>query len=252
MSDSVNNTPNLSGLGDTLALLTAVGKASANFRPLPRTATGQVGKDRKFQYAPYHKVVECIKPQLTEQNVSFVQILHNDNPSVACLTLVVSCPDGSLTSNLVFSKNPDIKLFGADVTYHKRYQLTSFFGLEGDPDADDFETPQVEIKPATVKAEADKEVTPTKTEPVTAKETTPVAKSPEPVKAAPSKDNRTVNEKLTDALKQLTWKISPDLDNFCKENSEVFPDFTSAAKLTAEQKEKLYKLLVEKKNVAPF
>ena len=42
--------------GAMTKLYAALGNAMANFPDLPRTATGQISKDRKFQYAPYHKV----------------------------------------------------------------------------------------------------------------------------------------------------------------------------------------------------
>ena len=241
--------------GAMTKLYAALGNAMANFPDLPRTATGQISKDRKFQYAPYHKVVRCIKPSLAEQAVMFVQPLHSEEDGMVSITLLVTGHGAAISSTLKFKKNDDVKLFGADCTYHKRYQLTSFFGLEGDPDADDFDHSMVESS-----AKVSKPV-PAKSEPAKAAPAKPVETKDEGQAkdvAAPAdssskvqEDTRPISAKLTDAMKQLVWKME-DFDKFCKENSEEFPGFVSAAKLPPEGKQKLYDLLVAKKGVAPF
>ena len=241
--------------GAITKLYGALGVAMANFPDLPRTATGQVGKDRKFQYAPYHKVVRCIKPSLAAEGLMFIQPIHTEEDGIASITLIVTGHGAAISSTLKFKKNDDVKLFGADCTYHKRYQLTSFFGLEGDPDADDFDDSVVESstkvsKPVPVKSE------PAKAAPAKSVETKDEGQAKDAATATDSspkvqEDTRPISAKLTDAMKQLVWKME-DFDKFCKENSEEFPGFVSAAKLPPEGKQKLYDLLVAKKGVAPF
>lgn len=237
--------------GSINKLYEAIGKASVNFPALPRTATGQVGKDRKFQYAPFHKVVACIKRPLAEQGVTFIQPLHTTEQGRVSLTLVVAGYGAAITSTLTFKQDTDPKVFGADTTYHKRYQLTSFFCLEGDPDADDFEDDVIERK--AIPAEEKVVVKPAandKTEALATKQeaTTPVEKSTEEALKA---DKRPVGEKLTDAMKQLVWKMK-DFDDFCRGYPEEFPDFHSAARLPPDKQQRLYELLVIHKGVAPF
>lgn len=245
-------------------LYEAIGKASAKFPDLPRTATGQVGKDRKFQYAPYHKVVRCIKPDLAEQGVTFLQPLHTEEDGKVSITLIVAGHGAVIASTLKFDKSPDVKVFGADSTYHKRYQLTAFFGLEGDPDADDFDDSVSEV---TAKVSKPVQIEPKRAESAPAKtvevkrestvennaapETRTEAKEASGTSKEVQKDTRSIGEKLTDAMKQLAWKME-DFDKFCKEYPEEFPDFVSAAKLPPAGKIKLYEMLVLYKKVAPF
>src|SRR5687767_6917774 len=137
-------------------LYDAIGRASAVFPDLPRTATGRIGKngERSFQYAPYHKVVKCIRGTLADNGVSFMQPIHTEEDGKVSITLLVCGHGAAITSTLKFVQSNDPKVFGADTTYHKRYQLTSFFGLEGDPDADDFETDVAEVASKTAKSAA--------------------------------------------------------------------------------------------------
>lgn len=241
-------------------LYAAVGQASSKFPDLPRTATGQVGKDRKFQYAPYHKVVRCIKPSLAEQGVTFLQPLHTEEDGKVSITLIVAGHGAVIASTVKFDKNSDVKVFGADTTYHKRYQLTAFFGLEGDPDADDFEdsvletqakiskTPQAEPK-RTVAAET--KIVENTSKPATENDSSSVRNEEAPKTNGVQKDTRSIGEKLTDAMKQLNWKMD-NFDAFCKEYPSEFPNFVSAAKLPPEGKIKLYEMLTIHKGVAPF
>lgn len=235
-------------------LYDAIGAASVEFPPLPRTATGQVGKDRKFKYAPYHKVVQCIKRPLAEKGVSFIQPIHTEQDGKVSVTLIVTGHGAAIESTLVFKQDSDPKVLGADITYHKRYQLTSFFGLEGDPDADDFEDDVIERKAVVVeKPVAAKPAEADKAEVVASKpEAAKVESKTEPsAEAAMKADKRPIGEKLTDAMKQLVWKMK-DFDAFCKEHREEFPDFVSAARLPPEKQQRLYELLVLHKGVVPL
>lgn len=245
--------------GNLVNLYAAIGKAAAVFPDLPKTATGQAGT-RKFQYAPYHKVVACIKKPLTDNGVWFVQPLHTEDNGIVSITLLVFGHGGTIASTLKFKQNEDPKVFGADCTYHKRYQLNSFFGLEGDPDADDYDSSVVETtakvsKPVQAESKPAEKPTAKSMEvanEVKTKDVKVATESSETPKASEvQKDIRPIGQKLTDAMKQLVWKME-DFDAFCKEHSSEFPGFISAAKLPPEGKQKLYDMLVLHKGVAPF
>lgn len=248
-------------------LYAAIGLATVAFPDLPRTATGQVGKDRKFKYAPYHKVVKCIRVPLATQGVTFMQPLHTEVDGKVSVTLLVTGFGALIASTLKFTQDEDPKIFGANATYYKRYQLTNFFGLEGDPDADDFDDVDVATQAAISKTIQSKPGTaaPTKVEAVVTANEQNVAKAEvaKPAEERPAKveetvnakaiakDTRSIGDKLTDAMKQLNWKM-PDFDTFCKEYPEDFPGYISASKLPADGKIKLYEMLVLKRGVAPW
>jgi hypothetical protein len=147
-----------------------------------------------------------------------------------------------------FAASSDPKKFGADSTYYRRYQLTSFFGLEGDPDADDFEDPVSEVKEIPVekvvaKADGPRAVT----EPKQPSDNVGSRDIPSKKTEVP----KSINDALIGAMKQLDW----DMDNmnaFCREFPQHFPNFVKATALSEVGKATLLTLLGEHKKVAPF
>jgi hypothetical protein len=233
--------------GETSKLFDAIGTAMSAFKPLPRTATGSIAKGHTFQYAPLRKVVECIKTDLAKNSVSFMQALHTDGSNCA-VTLIVAGHGASITSTFCFPASNDPKKFGADSTYYRRYQLTSFFGLEGDPDADDFEDPVSSVQEIPVeKVVAKREEPATVTEPVKGgdkpRDSNPPAKKTEVPK--------NINDALMSAKAQLGWNMD-NINDFCREFPQHFPNFVSATKLNEVGKATLLTLLGEHKKVAPF
>jgi hypothetical protein len=233
--------------GDTAKLFEAVGKAMNKMRPLPRTATGSIAKGHTFQYAPLRKVVECIKADLHSEGVSFMQALHTDDNNCA-VTLIVGGHGASVTSTFCFPSSNDPKKFGADSTYYRRYQLTSFFGLEGDPDADDFEDPVSSVQEIPVEKVVAKEpVKEVKNEVAKESDKTPHQNKP----ANSNKVPASVNDALIGAMKQLGWSMD-DMNAFCREFPQHFPNFVKATALSEVGKATLLTLLGEHKKVAPF
>lgn len=233
--------------GDTSKLFEAVGKAMHKMRPLPRTATGKLTRDHEFKYAPLRKVVECIKTDLHTEGVSFMQALHTDGDRCA-VSLIVAGHGGSVTSMFSFAASSDPKKFGADSTYYRRYQLTSFFGLEGDPDADDFEDPVSEVKETPVeKAVAKRE------EPKEVVQPQQTSDKPRVADITPKKTEavKSINDALIGAMKQLNWSMD-EMNAFCREFPQHFPNFVKATALSDIGKATLLTLLGEHKGVAPF
>lgn len=273
MTDNTfNPTTSLLTYGDMLAvfkLYDAIGKASAEFADVPKNTAGQYG-NQKFSYAPYHVLRKCIVPALTKYGVSVMQPTHTEGDKVA-VTLIVSGHDAAISSTILFKADQtgkdrysqevkfDVQLFGREHTYWRRYQLQSFFCLEGDKDADDPPDTVVSAPSTGTGARMDTGVSASKgpvSKPIVA--TGAGAESPKESKASVAgntvadSDKRSVNEKLLDAKKQLNWEIPKDFDAFAKEHIEEFPDYVTATKMTNEHKTTMWRLLVEHKGVAPF
>jgi hypothetical protein len=240
--------------GDTAKLFEAVGKAMNKMRPLPRTATGSIAKGHTFQYAPLRKVVECIKADLHSEGVSFMQALHTDGSNCA-VTLIVGGHGASVTSTFCFPSSNDPKKFGADSTYYRRYQLTSFFGLEGDPDADDFEDPVPEPEKAPVEKQVAKDAVPAaksvavQESSKSASENKPVEKTKEIPYYAPV--TKSVNDALINAMKQLNWTME-NMNEFCRSRTDLFPNFVKATALSESSKATLLVTLNKQFELAPF
>lgn len=264
---SETNTNNVVFYGEpasVFALYQAIGKAQSEFKDIPKNKAGQFG-NQKFDYAPYHVIRKCILPALTENGVAIMQPTHTEGEKVA-VTLIVSGHGAAISSTIVFDKNQtgtdrftkevkfDVQLFGREHTYWRRYQLQSFFCLEGDKDADDpSEAVPNEPKPEASKRVATEKAAERKADAVVAEAKKPdnAGKASVERTAVNSGDSRSINEKLMDAKKQLKWEMS-DFDAFCHENITSFPGFISALKMTSEEKLTLYNLLVETKGVAPY
>ncbi len=268
MSDEENklaNDGNIKYYGqpeDMFKLYQAIGKAQSEFLPLPKKQAGQYG-NQKFDYAPYHVIRKCILPALTANGVSVMQPTHSENGQVA-VTLIVSGHGAAINSTILFEKNQtgqdrftkevkfDVQLFGREHTYWRRYQLQSFFCLEGDKDADDLvedvptETKHQASKPAAARAPAESKANvvvaaPTKPVDVAA----PGAKG-QTVTEKLSSDTRSVNQKLTDAMKALKWSMD-DFSKLINDNLDRFPGYLGdVLKMTSDEKNTLYSILVEK------
>ena len=160
----------------------------------------------------------------------------------------------------------DVQLFGREHTYWRGYQLQSFFCLEGDKDADDpIEAPKPEHKnletsaPIAAKKPVNQKPVETSTE-EKQPDAAPVRDEAAVVERAETSvpnhrneaDKRTANERLLDAKKQLNWEIPKDFDTFAKEHIDKFPGYVTATKMSNDQKEVMWNLLVEYKNVIPF
>lgn len=270
MNDSLQflETPVSEGPAALTKLYEALYKVRAELPALPKTATGYVGK-REIQYAPYRKVWDCIKTAVAKHGITVLQPLHSEDAETASITLIIAGHGAAIHSRLSFKRHADIKEFGAEVTYNKRYQLTSFFCLEGDPDADDYDVaessnsnPVREVVPDSAQLQKRaNEPTPrhsggpngngkSSSEPASSGD----AVSPAPKAAkdtAKASAPRSIGDRLTDVKQQLGWELS-DFEDFCKKFPEDFPNFVSVIKLPAPQKEKLLELVVKHTGAAPF
>lgn len=115
-------------------LFSAIGACQSEFPALPKSAKGQAGGGR-FNYVPLDQVIEGMKPQLKEYGVSYSQLLHSEDKESA-LTLVVAGHGALVSTTFKFARDRNPQDAGKQVTYYRRYQLLSFFGIVGDQDAD--------------------------------------------------------------------------------------------------------------------
>jgi len=270
--------------GDPTKLYEELAKAQAEFLPVPKASTGQVG-NQKFKYAGYAKLMRCVRPALSAHGIIILQPLHS-REDLAVTTTILAGHGASIVSSFSFKSDfskkdkngvvtDDPQEFGRHHTYYRRYQLQAMLGLEGDADADDL--PDVNEEPAQYKepkrdpttgeavpAKAPKELGTGKPaqdsaekKPVAAKEskTNGSAKSSEPSTASsekkePAQSVKTLTELITMGMKQLNWKVA-DVRSFYTENVDP-AGFDKADNLTVDQRKALFDKMVELKDVTPF
>lgn len=259
--------------GDPTKLYTELALAATEFRPVPKKNQGQAG-NKAFKYAGYATIMRCIRPALSAHGIAVIQPLHWRN-HMAITTTIIAGHGASISCSFAFKSDftkkqsngvvDDPQEFGRCHTYYRRYQLQAMLGLEGDADADDL--PDVNEEP-TQFSEAPKEkpasspkASPVASAPTTVPEkvapvaTKPESDSPKPsngsaVKASAGETNKSLNELLTMAMKELKWQME-DLRTFFKEHVDE-KGIDKVNNLTVEQKSKLMDQLVKLKGVTPF
>lgn len=277
--------------GDASKLYEELAKASANFLPVPRSNTGQVGQ-QKFKYAGYAKLMRCVRPALSAHGISLLQPLHwRDGKAIT--TTILAGHGATVQSSFAFDADfrrkqkdgtmaSDPQEFGRHHTYYRRYQLQAMLGLEGDADADDlpdvneeresaqYVEPAKETKASLPKAQASAEP---KSAPVESP-TSASAEPSEPTTNGKSNGKAKAEHKLTEKMTPLAQVESqpvttktinelisagmkelgwelPDVQAFYKEHVDP-AGYTKTANMTIEQKRSLFKKMVEVRNVTPF
>lgn len=256
--------------GDPTKLFEELAKAQAEFDPVPRLDAGQVG-NTKFKYAGYATLMKCVRPALSKYGIAIVQPLHSsvdeNGTEVAVSTTILAGHGASIISSLSFEHDSNPQEFGRKHTYHRRYQLQSMLGIEGDDDAD-APKPKENKEGTQFSEPAPKAASNGKPAPV-ASVSTPVndktASSAEPTKQSnkpagtatslapekgPEHPAKSINVLLEEAMKQLNWNMSKMLEFYKEHVDSTGIDKPSNMKL--EQKRALHDKLVEIHQVAPF
>lgn len=117
------------------ALFEAVSKAKAKFESVAKSMEGQIGLV-KFRYADLHALVEATRGPLSEQGVAVMQFLNGGAEGECVLTTVVAGQGAQIHSALSFPRAGDVKEFGKQSTYLRRYAYQAALLLDGDRDAD--------------------------------------------------------------------------------------------------------------------
>jgi hypothetical protein len=266
--------------GDPTKLYEELAAAQAEFVPVPKANTGQIGQ-QKFKYAGYAKLMRCVRPALSAHGITLIQPLHS-REDMAVTTTIIAGHGASIVSSFSFKAEfsrkqkdgtviDDPQEFGRHHTYYRRYQLQAMLGIEGDSDADDL--PDVNEEPAQYREPARDATT---GEAVPAKAATaPKAKVSAATKSAPAvqptlpsvapsevttpsiakpavvaESAKTINTLLMEAIQHLKWEM-PELKAFYIEHVDK-AGFDKAANLKLEQKQALFGKLVEHKGVIPF
>jgi hypothetical protein len=269
--------------GDPTKLYEALAKAQSDFKPVPRSNTGQVGMN-KFKYAGYASIMRCVRPALSANGITLLQPLHW-REHLAITTTILAGHGASIQTSFAFDAEFKKKLkdgtvitdpqeFGRHHTYYRRYQLQSMLGIEGDADADDLpdvneERESTQYQEPEKKAPKERASAEQKSAPVVETQTSSSAEPSEPTtngksngkhkltdkvtplaQVAAETTTKTINELITSGMKELTWGVD-DVREFFKEHVDP-AGFTKTSNLTIEQKQSLFKKMVEVKNVTPF
>lgn len=117
-------------VGDVNELLTALAAAEGEFTEVKKDTKGQTG-NQTFMYSTLAGLREATRPALAKHKLATFQSLNK-----GMLTFVLAGYGARIESDLEFTPQGDVKEFGKQTTYLRRYQYNAFFELDGVEDAD--------------------------------------------------------------------------------------------------------------------
>lgn len=93
----------------------------------------KTGGKYKFRYATFANILEKIRKPLSENGLSFSQLVTADG---GVTTILMHSSGEWLSSTLIITGDKTPQGIGSAITYNKRYSLTSILGICGDDDDD--------------------------------------------------------------------------------------------------------------------
>lgn len=115
------------------ALLPALVKARANFKPVVREATGQIGQNRAYKYADLAGVLDALAPALTQHGLTVVQTVDAESSTLLSRLLHTSGQWIESAYPLTFpSQTP--QQIGAQLSYGRRYSLLALLCVAQEDD----------------------------------------------------------------------------------------------------------------------
>jgi hypothetical protein len=99
------------------------------------------GKSIKFYYADLAAVLGATLPALAAQGLSFIQPLQHDGEAVWIHSILAHASGAAIMSRVLVPGGGDLKTFGGNITYLRRYAAGPMLGVSSEDDADDDETP---------------------------------------------------------------------------------------------------------------
>jgi hypothetical protein len=106
---------------------------------LKNKSTGEyTGGTIKFMYADLASILAATVPALAKHGLSFFQPLEHGEGDVVWLNSILAHKDGGmLVSRMQIPGAADLKLFGGNITYLRRYAAGPMLGVSSEDDADE-------------------------------------------------------------------------------------------------------------------
>lgn len=139
VADIGSASPKLEILGSPeqrAAFFEAMAAAAEDFEPVVNDTEGQMGH-RKFSYATLDRLVKCTRPALVKNKIGVLQLMTGPNQDgTHRLTTIVAARGAELHLHIDYTRANELKQWGMQSTYLRRYAYRSIFQLDGSDDAD--------------------------------------------------------------------------------------------------------------------
>ncbi len=117
------------------ALVDALVKAQSAFPPIPRTKEVLVKTDKgaySFMYAPLDAILALIRPVLNAHGLAVSQAVSGE----ALTTILMHTSGEWIADSMPLRPTTAAQQYGAELTYKRRYSLTSMVGIAAEDDLD--------------------------------------------------------------------------------------------------------------------
>ncbi len=125
------------------SLFAALAAAQGDFQPIEKNREVAIRSDKgsyAFRYADLEQILSKTRPALAKNGLALFQVLGTKGDDATLRCELVHSAGGRLVSELTIpgpTSVRDPKQFGAQVTYFRRYMVTSLLGVAADDDLDD-------------------------------------------------------------------------------------------------------------------
>lgn len=118
-------------------LFTALSKAQGRFRTVPAskhvTIKMKDGGSYSYSYATLAQIMDMLREPFSANGLSIAQLISGDE----LITILGHSSGQTVTSTVPLPKGGDIKGFGANLTYLRRYSITAICGVAIDEEDDE-------------------------------------------------------------------------------------------------------------------
>jgi hypothetical protein len=122
-------------------LMSALAEARAEFLDVFNDTAGQMG-NRRFKYAPYENLVKATRAALAVQGIGVLQLMTGPGiDGLHRVTTIIGGHGAQIRASIDYRRAADIKVWGMQTTYLRRYAYRAAFGLDGSDDADGADAP---------------------------------------------------------------------------------------------------------------
>jgi hypothetical protein len=132
-------------IGPAAALMAALAKAQGEFKPIEKNREVEIimksGGKYRFRYADLEEIIAKTRPALSANGLSMIQTIEHSQAGQLLTCKLMHAGGGIITSELPIPSarefGGDPKSFGALISYHRRYMVTSMLGVAADDDLDE-------------------------------------------------------------------------------------------------------------------
>lgn len=123
------------------ALYAALAQAQGEFAPIEKNRKVVIRSDKgnyEFRYADLEEILAKTRPALTKNGLALFQVLTARGTDSFLRCELAHKDGGRVVSEITLpARIGDPKQFGAQLTYFRRYMITSILGVAADDDLDD-------------------------------------------------------------------------------------------------------------------